>query len=253
MAATRLIPMHVNKGKTAAASMKERIDYAQNPEKTNGGELISSYECDSRLAWQEFLLDRGRYLATHRAVPEGDVLAYQIRQSFKPGEISPEEANRVGYELAMCFTKGKHAFTVSTHIDRQHIHNHIIFSAVDLQAERKFRNFFLSTYAVRKLSDMICVEHGLSIIEDKPKREWQSYKKHKKEISYRERLRMDLDEILEKNPDSFDELLKMLEQSGYQIKRGKYLCAAGECVRIYPVPIPWRRIQGRGAEGGNRQ
>ena len=113
MAATKLIPMHVNKGKTAAVSMKERIDYAQNPEKTNGGELISSYECDPRLAWQEFMLDRGRYLATHRAVPEGDVLAYQIRQSFKPGEISPEEANQVGYELAMRFTKGRHAFTVS--------------------------------------------------------------------------------------------------------------------------------------------
>ena len=106
MAATKLIPMHVNKGKTAAVSMKERIDYAQNPDKTNGGELISSYECDPRLAWLEFMLDRGRYLATHRAVPEGDVLAYQIRQSFKPGEISPEEANRVGYELAMRFTKG---------------------------------------------------------------------------------------------------------------------------------------------------
>ena len=228
MAATRLIPMHVNKGKTAAASMKERIDYAQNPDKTNGGELISSYECDPRLAWQEFMLDRGRYLATHRAVPEGDVLAYQIRQSFKPGEVSPEEANRIGYELAMRFTKGKHAFTVSTHIDRRHVHNHIIFSAVDLQAERKFRNFFLSTYVVRKLSDMICLEHGLSIIEDKPKREWQSYKKHKKEISNRERLRMDLDEILEKRPDTFEELLKMLERSGYQIRRGKHVSVRSE-------------------------
>ena len=223
MAATRLIPLHVNKGKSAAACMKERLDYAQNPEKTDGGELVTSYKCDPHLAWQEFMLDRGRYLASHRAVLESDVLAYQIRQSFKPGEVTPEEANRIGYELAMRFTKGKHAFTVSTHIDRAHIHNHVLFNAVDLQAERKFRNFFLSTYAVRRLSDTICVEHGLSIIEDKPKREWQSYTKHKKEISGREILRMDLDEVLDKRPASFEELLQYLNESGYEIKRGKHV------------------------------
>ena len=223
MAATKLIPLHVNKGKSAAVCMKERLDYAQNPEKTDGGELVTSYECDPHLAWQEFMLDRGRYLASHRAVLESDVLAYQIRQSFKPGEVTPEEANRIGYELAMRFTKGKHAFTVSTHIDRAHIHNHVLFNAVDLQAERKFRNFFLSTYAVRRLSDTICVEHGLSIIEDKPKREWQSYTKHKKEISGREILRMDLDEVLDKRPASFEELLQYLNESGYEIKRGKHV------------------------------
>ena len=223
MAATRLIPMHVNKGKTAAASMKERIDYAQNPDKTNGGELISSYECDPRLAWQEFMLDRGRYLTAHRSAPETDVLAYQIRQSFKPGEVTPEEANRIGYELAMRFTKGKHAFTVSTHIDRKHVHNHVIFSAVDLKAERKFRNFFLSAYALRRLSDMICVEHGLSIIEEKPKREWQSFSKRRKEATGREILRMDLDKILEKKPETFEDLLRCLQETGYEIKYGKHV------------------------------
>ena len=223
MAATKLIPLHINKGRTAAVCMKERLDYAQNPEKTDGGELVTSYECDPRLAWQEFMLDRGRYLASRRAVLESDVIAYQIRQSFKPGEVTPEEANRIGYELAMRFTKGKHAFTVSTHTDRAHIHNHVLFNAVDLKAERKFRNFFLSTYAVRRLSDTICVEHGLSIIEEKPKREWQSYSKHKREISGREILRMDLDEILEKRPASFEELLQYLKEDGYEIKRGKHI------------------------------
>lgn len=223
MAATRLIPLHINKGKTAAICMKERLDYAQDTEKTDGGELITSYACDPRLAWQEFMLERGRYLISHRAVPEADVIAYQIRQSFKPGEVSPEEANRIGYELAMRFTKGKHAFTVSTHIDRKHVHNHVIFSAVDLNAERKFRNFFLSTYAVRRLSDTICVEHGLSIIEDRPKREWQSYTKHNKDVSRREILRMDLDEIMEKKPASFEELLSHLKSVGYEIKYGKHV------------------------------
>ena len=221
MAATRLIALHVNKGKTAAASIKERLDYAENPEKTDGGELISSYECDPRLAWQEFMLDRGRYLAKHDRVPESDVIGYQIRQSFKPGEITPEEANKVGYELAMRFTKGKHAFVVSTHTDRAHIHNHILYNAVDLQADRKFKNFFLSAFALRRLSDTICVEHGLSIIEEKPRYEWQKRSTWKKEMGHREILQMDIDMLLEKAPDSFEELLRMLEQNGYEIKRGK--------------------------------
>ena len=221
MAATRLIPLHINKGKTAAASIKDRIDYAEDPAKTNEGKLLDSYECDPHLAWQEFMLDRGRYLSAHGSERESDVIGYQIRQAFKPSEISPEEANKIGYELAMRFTKGKHAFVVSTHIDRAHVHNHILFNAVDLTAEKKFRNFFLSTYALRRLSDTICVEHGLSIIEEKPRREWQKRTTYKKELSHREILRMDLDEIMEKRPGSFEELLLLLQQAGYEIKRGK--------------------------------
>ena len=107
MAATRLIPLHVNKGKTASQSLKDRLDYAENPEKTEGGQLVDSYECDPRLAWQEFTLCRNEYLASRRSARDSDVIAYQIRQAFKPGEVTPEEANKIGYELAMRFTKGK--------------------------------------------------------------------------------------------------------------------------------------------------
>lgn len=89
MAATRLIPMHINEGKTAAASLKDRMDYAENPEKTDGGEPVTSYECDPQLAWQEFMLDRGRYLSAHGSERDSDVIAYQIRQAFKPGEVTP--------------------------------------------------------------------------------------------------------------------------------------------------------------------
>lgn len=223
MAATRLIPLHVNKGKTASQSLKDRLDYAENPEKTEGGQLVDSYECDPRLAWQEFMLCRNEYLASRRSARDSDVIAYQIRQAFKPGEVTPEEANRIGYELAMRFTKGKHAFTVSTHTDRAHVHNHIIFSAIDLTAEKKFRNFFLSSYALRRLSDIICVEHGLSIIEEKPRHEWQKRSAYQKTLSHREILRMDLDEIMEKRPDSFDSLLRSLEEYGYEIKRGAHI------------------------------
>lgn len=107
MAATRLIPLHVNKGKTDSQNLKDRLDYAENPKKTEGGRLVDSYECDPRLAWQEFTLCRNEYLASRRSARDSDVIAYQIRQAFKPGEVTPEEANKIGYELAMRFTKGK--------------------------------------------------------------------------------------------------------------------------------------------------
>lgn len=104
---------------------------------------------------------------------KSNVIAYQIRQSFRPGEITAEEANQVGYELASRFLKGKHAFIVATHTDREHIHNHIIFNSTALDGTRKFRDFFFSGLAVQRLSDLICLEHQLSVIEKKPYRERQ--------------------------------------------------------------------------------
>ena len=125
MAATRLIAMHQNNGKSIKQSLKDRVDYAENKEKTENGELISSYACDKETVDHEFYLAKQEYFRKTGRKPKGDILAYQIRQSFKPGEITPEEANKVGYETAMRFTKGEHAFIVATHTDRAHIHNHI--------------------------------------------------------------------------------------------------------------------------------
>lgn len=155
------------------ACLKSRTDYAQNPEKTEQGELVSSYECSPLTVDEEFMLSKRQYeLATGRR-QRSDVIAYQIRQSFKPGEITAEEANKVGYELAMRFTKGKYAFIVATHTDREHIHNHIIYNSTALDSTRKFRDFLLSGLAVQRLSDLICLEHQLSVIEKKPYRERQ--------------------------------------------------------------------------------
>ena len=173
MAATRLIALHVNKGKTVAQCLADRTDYSQNAAKTNDGEFISSYECDPKTADEEFLLSKRQYQHITGRQQKNNIIAYQIRQSFKPGEITPEEANQVGYETAMRWTKGKHAFIVATHIDKSHIHNHIIYNSTSLDATRKFKNFFLSGLAVQRLSDMVCLEHGLSIITPKPYREHQ--------------------------------------------------------------------------------
>ena len=114
LAATRLIALHKNKGKSVAACLKSRTDYAQNPEKTEQGELVSSYECSPLTVDEEFLLTKRLYEQTTGRSQKSDVIAYQVRQSFKPGEVTPEEANRIGYEFAERFLKGKYAFDVET-------------------------------------------------------------------------------------------------------------------------------------------
>ena len=158
LAATRLIALHKNKGMTVAACLKNRTDYIENPDKTEQGQFVSSYACSTLTADEEFMLTKRQYDLVNGRRQKSDVIAYQIRQSFKPGEISAEEANKVGYELAMRFTKGKYAFVVATHTDRQHIHNHVIFNSTALDGTRKFRDFFFSALAVQRLSDLICLQ-----------------------------------------------------------------------------------------------
>ena len=228
MAATRLIALHKNKGKSVATCLKSRTDYAQNPEKTKQGELVSSYECSPLTVDEEFMLSKRQYeLATGRR-QRSDVIAYQIRQSFKPGEITAEEANKVGYELAMRFTKGKYAFIVATHTDREHIHNHIIYNSTALDSTRKFRDFLLSGLAVQRLSDLICLEHQLSVIEIKPYRERQKRTLYPPRESNRDKLCAVIDNILlSEKPASFEGFLQKLEQRGYEIKRGKYTSVKG--------------------------
>lgn len=223
MAATRLIALHVNKGKSVAQCLADRTDYSQNAEKTNNGEFISSYECDPKTADEEFLLSKRQYQHITGRQQKNNVIAYQIRQSFKPGEVTPEEANQVGYETAMRWTKGKHAFIIATHIDRAHIHNHIIYNSTTLDCTRKFKDFFLSGLAVQKLSDRICAEHGLSIIIPKPYRERKKRTVFPKKQSERDMLCAAIDQILTTKPKNFDEFLQQLIQLEYEVKNGKNL------------------------------
>ena len=220
MAATRLIPLHENKGKTVSQCLKDRVDYAKNGEKTEEGEYVTSYECNPEIVDQEFYSSRNEYLKDHR-LAGGDVIAYQIRQSFKPGEITPEEANAIGYELAMKFTKGRHAFIVATHTDKAHIHNHIIFNSTNLSCDRKFKNFFLSSFVIQRISDGLCLEHGLSVIKSKPYRDRTKRTDYPKRESYRDAIRDAIDRSLSRNPKDMEELFRMLEEEEYQIRRGK--------------------------------
>ena len=227
MAATRLIALHKNKGKSVAACLKSRTDYVQNPDKTQQGELVSSYECSPLTVDEEFMLSKRQYELMTGRRQKSDVIAYQIRQSFKPGEITAEEANKVGYELAMRFTKGKYAFIVATHTDREHIHNHIIYNSTALDSTRKFRDFLLSGLAVQRLSDLICLEHQLSVIEIKPYRERQKRTLYPPKESNRDRLCGVIDTILAEKPKDYEVFLQGLEQQGYEVKRGKYTSVKG--------------------------
>ena len=226
LAATRIIAMHVNKGKTIAQCLTDRTEYAKNPEKTQDGALISSYACDPRTAESEFLFSKRQYAAITGRSQKNDVIAYQVRQSFKPGEVTPEEANRIGYEFASRFLKGKHAFIVATHIDKAHIHNHIIWNSTTLDCSHKFRNFLGSGKAVARLSDQICLEHKLSVIGN-PRLGNNSYEKWQGKdarLSYRERLRIAIDDALKQNPESFEALLQLLRESGYTVDTsGKHI------------------------------
>lgn len=225
MATTRFIAMHINKGKSIAQCIKNRIDYAINPDKTENGKYISSYGCNPETIQGEFLLSKSVYASKTGREQKNDVIAYQIRQSFKPGEVTPQKANDIGYKLAMKFTKGNYAFIVATHIDKSHIHNHIIFNSTSLDCNKKFRDFLGSGKAIRKISDYICIENGLSIIEN-PKKTKSNYGKwlgNKKQTSHSEKLRIKIDEALQQKPKNINEFFNIMKQLGYEIKTGKHI------------------------------
>ena len=209
--------------------MKERFDYGQNPDKTQGGELISSYECDYMTADAEFLLSKAKYKATtgREQRRDADVLCYQIRQSSKPGEITPEEANRIGYETAMRWTKGKYQFFVCTHIDKEHIHNHIYYNSTAYDRSRKFRNFIGSSFALRRLSDRVCLEHDLSVIAN-PKLHSKGRYLHygqwlgeNQKLSQKEQICLAIDAALTERPVDFADFLRRMETAGIQVKHGR--------------------------------
>lgn len=121
------MPLHIGKGRSLEKAFQGILDYVENPDKTDAGQLVTTYQCSHQIAAAEFLLSQKKYaVKTGREHGKSDVIAYHLRQSFVPGEITPEEANRLGRELAMRFTKGNHAFVVCTHIDKSHIHSHIV-------------------------------------------------------------------------------------------------------------------------------
>jgi hypothetical protein len=182
MATTWIKPIHKSKKRSVVATLIDAIGYADNPDKTGGYEYVKSYSCDYFTAANEFALSKRIYEnQTGRGGRNGDIIAFHLRQSFRPGEITPQEALEVGYALAEKFTHGKHQFVVAVHTDKKHIHCHCIFNAVNTDCDRKFRNPIGSMKIVRQISDHICAERGLSIVKNPEKsrgsyRDWQDKK-----------------------------------------------------------------------------
>ena len=222
-ATTYIRPYKTAAGKSAIQTMEDRFTYGLNPEKLGA---VSSYLCEPNTAPAEFLLVKSQYLAeTGRAVSRG-ALFFQIRQAFQPGEVTAEEANRIGYETAMRWTKGKYQFFVCTHTDKAHIHNHIYFNSTAFDRSRKFHNFIGSSFALWRLSDRVCIEHDLSVIQN-PKQHSKGRFLHygqwigEKPPSAKQRVRLAVLAALEKKPTDFADFLRLMEESGFAVKHGR--------------------------------
>ena len=201
--------------------VKTAIEYIANPEKTDGGRLVDAFHCILPIADIEFKDTRR---ASKSKVKHA---ARHLIQSFKPGEVTPEEAMQIGKKFAEKVLNGKYEFVIATHVDTKAIHNHIIFNSVsfkDFHAEKSNK----STYRKwRKISDNLCYEHGLLVIENPQKRPKQNQRdfyanRETKRIIWRDILRSDIDKAIQE-VDSFDEFLKHMEQLGYSIKYGQHL------------------------------
>ena len=224
MATTWMKAIHGSGG--IATALDRSTDYIKNPEKTNAGELIAGYECDPNTVQSEFLLSKKLYAhQTGRDQGKHDVIAYHIRMSFKPGEVTVEQALALGQELGRRWTKGNHQFIVAAHTNTNSPHIHIIFNSVNLECDGKFQDFKRSAIALRRVSDQLCVEHGLSIIE-KPglskRYNRAEYLGEVKPPTVRDKLRDAIDNAL-RDCKSFEDFIAAMKTTDIQIKRGKHL------------------------------
>ena len=210
--------MAVTKTHPIKSTLKAAIDYICNPVKTDGSLLISSYGCSAETADIEFAWTR------RHAIDKGKNLGLHLIQAFAPGEVTPEEAHQIGLELAKEILGGKYEFVLTTHIDRRHIHNHVIWNAVSFTDHKHYHSNKRSYYEIRCASDRLCKEHGLSVIvpgQEKGK----SYVEHqavKNGTSYKAKLKATIDRLFPACAD-LEDLLRRLWEEGYEIRRGKYI------------------------------
>ena len=212
--------MAVTKNHPINSTLKKAIEYICNPEKTDGALLIDSYGCTPETADIEFEWTR------KKAKDNGKEshLARHFIQAFEPGETTPEQAHEIGKKLADEILGGKYEYILSTHIDRGHIHNHIIFNDVNFVDYRHSHINKKWYYDTRKISDRLCEEYGLSVIppnENKGK-SYIEYTTAKQGTSYKAQLKADIDKAIRKSLDYSDFLLRM-EITGYEVKQGKYI------------------------------
>ena len=212
--------MAVTKTHPIKSTLKAAIDYICNPEKTDGKLLVSAHGCAAETADIEFSWTR------RHAIDKGTNLGRHLIQAFQPGEVTPEQAHEIGMQLAKEILGGKYEFVLTTHIDKDHVHNHLIFNAVSFMDHKHYHSNKRSYHDIRRTSDRLCKEHGLSVIIP-GKEKGKSYIEHQTTqngTSYKAKLKAAIDRILPACSD-LEELLRRLQREGYEIKRGKYISA----------------------------
>ncbi len=250
--------MAVTKIHPIKSTLKKALDYIENPDKTDEKLFVSSYGCSYETADIEFqmLLDQ--------AYQKGNNLAHHLIQAFEPGETTAEQAHEIGRQLADEVLQGKYPYVITTHIDKGHLHNHIIFCAVDMANQRKYISNRHSYAYIRRTSDRLCREHGLSVVKpgkDKGKSyaEWDAQRKGK---SWKAKLKIAIDAAIPQAKD-FDDFLRFMQTQGYEIKPGKFVSfrAPGQdrftrCKTLgedYTEEAITRRIKGLAVDRGQKR
>ena len=211
--------MAVTKIKPIKSTLSKALDYIENPDKTDGKMLVSSFGCSYETADIEF-----EYTLS-QALQKGNNLAFHLIQSFEPGEVDYQKAHEIGKQLADAVTKGQHEYVLTTHIDKGHVHNHIIFCAVNFVDHRKYNSNKRSYYGIRNMSDKLCRENGLSVVVPGKGSKGKSYAEYQAEktgTSWKGKLKTTVDALIPQ-VSSFEELLQRLQAAGYEIKPGKYV------------------------------
>ena len=211
--------MAVTKIKPIKSTLKKALDYIQNPDKTDGKMLVSSFGCSPETADIEF------EFTIAQALNRGNNLAHHLIQSFEPGEVDYQKAHEIGKQLADAVTKGKYEYVLTTHIDKGHVHNHIIFCSVNFVDYHKYNSNERSYYGIRNMSDRLCRENGLSVVAPQKGGKGKSYAEYiaeKTGTSWKGKLKIAVDALIPQ-VSSFEELLSRLQAAGYEIKPGKYV------------------------------
>ena len=207
--------------------MSKAIAYILNPEKTDEKLLVSSYGCASETAAREF--EWTRKIAEQKGMNPVRIIARHVIQSFEIGEVTPELAHEIGKQFADEILEGKYEYVLTTHIDKDHVHNHLIFNAVDFVDYHAYKSYKRIYYDMREVSDRLCKENGLSVIPPSQNKGmgYKEYTEAKRGTSWKQKLKQTIDRLVITAKD-YDDFLRLMQEAGYEIKTGKYISFRAE-------------------------
>ena len=219
--------MAVTKIKAIRGTLSKAIAYILNPEKTDEKLLVSSYGCASETAAREF--EWTRKIAEQKGMNPVRIIARHVIQSFEIGEVTPELAHEIGKQFADEILGGKYEYVLTTHIDKDHVHNHLIFNAVDFVNYHAYKSYKRIYYDMREVSDRLCKENGLSVIPPSQNKGmgYKEYTEAKRGTSWKQKLKQTIDRLVITSKD-YDDFLRLMQEAGYEIKRGKYISFRAE-------------------------